>query len=273
MKETIKKEIKYFEDSFKNYLTPKVDDFVMEFVFRKSKRLRPLLGLLFLKSLDIKLTNAHWNLLYAVELIHNASLIHDDIIDKSSIRRENPSLNEEFDNSLAVVAGDLLLALGMKNIVNTDNKSVQELCSDSMAQMCKGEINQYFSKFKLPKLDEYIKKSKQKTALLFKISILGSVMISEKKEYYKAADDFSENFGIAFQIKNDLKNSLESKDDFNQGIYTAYDIFETDKPVEKTKILINNYLDRALDSIRILPDNIYSNAIKYLTNEMREINE
>lgn len=261
----IEQELNIFENEFKESLKGVVNDYLFEFVFKKSKRLRPLLGILFAKALGIDLSQNHKNLFMAVELIHNASLIHDDVIDKSEVRREGKSLNEKFDNSLAVSSGDILLALGMKNIINIDNKDVQKMISENMFLTCQGEISQYFSKFKTPSIEEYIEKSRKKTALLFEISILGGIMLSDKKEFLQDAKDFAQNFGISFQIKNDLKDFTEAKEDYQQGIYTSPDIIG----IEKTKDLINNYLDNANNIIKDLPKNEYSEGLENIVKEMR----
>lgn len=265
MENLIKNEITEFENNLKTFVKPRVEDYLYKFLFAKSKRLRPLLGILFLKSYGLELTEEHHNLFRAVELIHNASLIHDDIIDNSDERRNIRSINSEFDNSLAVSSGDLILALGMQNIINISNKAVQKMFTENMSEICNGEINQYFSKFKTPTTDEYIEKSYKKTALLFELSVLGGIILSKKTEYEEIAKEFSKNFGIAFQINNDFQNFLEDNSDFEQGIYTAPYFLG----VEKTQCLINNYIVKTEEILKNLPNNEYSKAIKDIINKMR----
>lgn len=270
MENPIQKELNNFETEFHKFTDEKVNDFLISFLFAKSKRLRPLLGILFLKSIGVDLNSEYYKHFIAVELIHNASLLHDDVIDNAEKRRNNKSINAEYNNSLAVAGGDLLLALSMDLILEIKNSKVQNLFVKNMFEICRGEINQYFSKFKMPLLNEYIEKSKQKTALLFETSVLGAIMISENNSYYEAASGMSRNFGIAFQIKNDLQNYLTTKDDYEQGIYTAPVIFDTENSIEKTKDLINNYFEECLKFVRQLPDNEFSQAIEYITKKLKE---
>ena len=272
MNKTIEKELTIFEQELKTSLDIK-QKYINEFLFSKSKRLRPLLAILFCKANNFNITKDHKNLFMAVELIHNASLIHDDIIDNSQQRRGNPSINKAFDNSLAVTSGDMLLAYGMQKIIQINNKEVQNLCVNNMINICNGEIKQYFAKYKLPTIEEYIEKTKEKTALLFKIGIEGGIKLScQDIKILKIAEEFSENFGIAFQIKNDYENYITNKEDYNQGIYTAPVIYGEENGIEKTKYLINNYLDRIFKILNKLNNNEYSKSIKEIVSGLK-INE
>lgn len=273
MDNLIQNEVKIFENIYYNYIKDKVDDYLKPFLFAKSKRLRPLLGILFLKSLDIDYNEDLKNHLIAVELIHNASLLHDDVIDNSKERRNQKSLNAEYDNSLAITSGDILLTYAMELILKINNSEVRELFVKNIIEVCQGEINQYFSKFKIPTIEDYVEKCRKKTAMLFETSILGALMISDKTNFYDCALSFSKNFGIAFQIKNDLQNYLTTKDDYNQGVYTAPNIFGIENGIEKTKHLIDNYLDESFKEIEKLSKNNYTNSIKYIVNGLREKNE
>lgn len=271
MKDIIEHELYIFNKNLQNELEGKIDKYLFDFVTGKSKRLRPLLGILFVKSLGSELNTNHNNLFIASELIHNASLIHDDVIDNAKIRRGNKTINTEFDNALSVSSGDILLSLGMQKVLNIENKEVQNMIAENMFLTCQGEIYQYFSKYKNISIEEYIEKSRKKTSLLFEISILGGVMLCNKTEYYEKAKGFAKNFGIAFQIKNDLKNYIETKDDYNQGVYTAPVIFGEKDGIEKTISLINNYLDLSSNTIKTLIDNVYKDEILKIIDSMRVV--
>lgn len=267
---------------------------LLDYLTSPAKRIRPLLGLLYTKSISNKINQKQLDILLAVELIHNATLIHDDVIDEAKDRRTRKTINCKFDNNLAVIAGDLLLSVAMEKIINTGSIDVIKLCTEALKTTCNGEIKQYFNKNKIISIEEYIEKSKEKTALLFKIAVLGCIYLSNNKpnaSIIKSAIDFSENFGIAFQIRDDLINVLntESKNlnDINLGIYNAPVIFayETDKKIldsqdiinkiktshgiEKTKDLMDNYFDKSIFALEEISANMFKENIIRLVDLLK----
>lgn len=264
------------------------------FLTAPSKRLRPLLAILFLKNIFGELNSKQSDILLAVELIHNATLIHDDVIDKAEKRRSKETINKKFDENLAVVAGDYLLSIAMEKVIHTGSVEVIKLFTSTLKSTCIGEINQYFSKFKITTLSEYIEKSKNKTALLFEIGILSGLLLSEKlvdENIIKTASDFSQNFGIAFQIRDDLINILNaqtiSNHDVDSGIYNAPVIFaheentnilkeknilnaiKNTKGIEKTKDLMDNYFDNSISAIEQFDETAYKKNIIELIKVLR----
>lgn len=271
-----------------------LDNYLSDYLTRSAKRLRPILGLLFLNCFGIKINQAQRDVLFAVELIHNATLIHDDVIDKADKRRDKDSFNTKFDENLAVIAGDYLLSIAMEKIIRTNSIEMLKLFTSALKKTCKGEINQYFSKFNVPSIDEYIEKSKNKTALLYQAGVLGAVLLSDNcdKELEKFAEEFSQNFGIAFQIRDDIKNVLNTENivnsDISTGIYTAPVIFayqenknilesenivsliKEAKGIENAKILMDNYFYKSLCVIENQIDNPYKKAIYELVELLRD---
>lgn len=293
IKNTVKEDMSLLEEelsSLFNGETP-LDKTLLEFLKAPSKRLRPLLGFLFLKSALNEINQQQRDILLAVELIHNATLIHDDIIDDATKRRKHETLNAKFDNNLAVIAGDFLLSIAMEKVIETGSVEVIKLCTSALKSTCKGEINQYFSKFKLPELNDYIEKSKNKTALLFEVGILGGLYLCKSNvedNLIKNAKEFSQNFGIAFQIRDDLMNlSGINSEDINLGIYTAPIIFATSenphilnaenivesikktKALEKTKDLMDNYFARAKNALNNFEESIYKKSLITLMDELK----
>ena len=256
---------------------------LLRFLSQPSKRLRPVLGFLFLKALYGQVNQQQSDILVAVELIHNASLIHDDVIDDADKRRSGETFNAKFDADLAVVAGDFLLSIALEKIIEAGNIDVLKLFTSALKQTCEGEISQYFTKFKIPSIDDYIEKSKKKTALLFEIGILSGIHLSDKNNNlasFEKAKEFAENFGIAFQIRDDLINvSKVTSDDIEAGIYTAPVIFAAmenndilatkniknviikTNAIEKTKSLIDNYFTSAKLALNDLEEGIYKETL------------
>ncbi len=238
-----------------------------KFLKAPSKRIRSLVTILYLRAAKMYLLPTHYELLALVELIHNASLIHDDVIDESKLRRGRKTLNDKFDNQLAVISGDYLLGMALKKLVKINSFEIIDIFADTMKNMCKGEVNQYFNRFKKTKLDLYIEKTTQKTAALFESALKSAVILADDKNIENASN-FALNFGIAFQIRDDLINFMDKDTskpaiDVEEGIYNA-PVILSDNPVvgvEKTKALLNNYITNARKCIDKFDESIYKNAL------------
>lgn len=248
-----------------------------------SKHIRPLVVFLYLKAIGEDIDEKQVLYQSAIELVHNASLIHDDVIDESGSRRGIDTLNSEFGSKLAVISGDYLLSVALDKVLKIGDIRLIRIFKETLEAMSCGEINQYFNKFKIPTLDEYIQKSEQKTAKLFETALCGSLFIANNgfthKENAKRSIDrvyeFARNFGIAFQIRNDLINCKTTNSDILEGIYTAPVIFSGSteigsEAIEKTQILLNNYIDIAIDCLSDISENIYKQALIELLELMRD---
>ena len=232
-----------------------LNPFFENFLFNSPKRLRPLFIFLVCDYLKIEINDEILNLALAIELLHSASLIHDDILDDGTMRRNLKCIHIEKGYKMAVLAGDYLLSLAMDIISKLNNKRVLEIMADATKTMTKSEINALDSRYNLPDINSYIKLSKEKTASLFTASVRA---IGEIKNI-KIDDnliDFTENFALCFQIKDDInnfknedKNKISS--DKKAGIYTLPLILNScgiiDEAIEflndlikKTKTFINN---------------------------------
>ena len=129
-----------------------------------SKHIRPLISFLYLKSLGLNIDEKQIILQTAIELVHNASLIHDDVIDNSNIRRNTKTINKDFDNKLAVISGDYILSIALTYIAKLNSIKIVEMFADTLSFMTNGEINQQFSKFQIPTIENYIKKNRTKNS-------------------------------------------------------------------------------------------------------------
>ncbi|MBQ9245673.1 polyprenyl synthetase family protein [bacterium] len=265
---------------------------ISDYLSSKSKRIRPSLVFLFTKALGFDVDEKIYHLACAVELIHNSTLVHDDILDDAQTRRGKISLNYKLGNSLSVLAGDILLSIALKELVKCSKTEIIDTFSQSLYLMCKGEINQNFAIGKLPTMNEYIKKSEYKTAELFKAPLVSLAMLIDN-EHKINLFNFAQNFGIAFQIKDDLMNILKTDptkpimSDIDNGIYTAPVIFlneqhknieslshdkikeliiNNDEIIKKTQLLIKQYVNNAIESIDFIKDNEYKQEIIRLTN-------
>ena len=266
-----------------------------KYLFSKSKRIRSVLIFLLARAISGVVSDSEYKVSTATELVHNASLIHDDIIDDADIRRGEMTINNQFNNELAVVAGDFLLSLALDELLLINNPKVVKIFVNSLRSLCEGEISQYFSKNKVLTIEEYLSKSEKKTAMLFKAALLGVDALNKSLNTEKISE-FALNFGLAFQVRDDLLNVLSLDQtkplysDIKNGIYTAPVIYYLDenKPdvvdletflknlenstaIAKTRELIQKHVDLAIASLDFLEDNLYKEAIIELCEYLSEV--
>jgi heptaprenyl diphosphate synthase len=142
----------------------------------------------------------------AAELIHLASLIHDDIIDNSQMRHGKKSVNTHWDNKIAVLAGDNLFAKAFKVLSKNRLYDVLELMVEAIEDMCSGEIEQAMDSFNPAQEEEsYYRKISKKTAKLLAVCCqAGSLISLTGKDYASSLREFGLNLGYAFQITDDI---------------------------------------------------------------------
>ena len=172
-----------------------------EFVFAPSKRLRPKLVFATLEALDLPTTPEQMKVALAVEILHNATLIHDDIIDESLERRGLESFYKKYGAKKSVLLGDYLLSIAMKLVAQIGSPRVLEIFSDNMLKVCEGELM-------ASNAENYIEKITKKTALLFVCGVSAALefagVAADKR---KNLENFALNYGIAFQIKDDIDDN------------------------------------------------------------------
>lgn len=250
-----------------------LNSYIVDFLTAPSKRIRPLFAILYIKACGSNISSEQLELLTVIELVHSASLIHDDIIDESKFRRGHKTISSEFDNKLGVISGDYILSVAMEKIADLNSIEILKKFSQTLRQMCLGEINQNFDRFKIGTIDDYIEKSKNKTAYLFETAIVCTTMLDKQSHNLKNVSNLGLNTGIAFQIRDDLINltntdkSKPANNDIEEGIYNAPVIFadnyeDYSTGIEKTKSLLNNYINRAMLQTKNLPDNDFTTALR-----------
>ena len=240
-----------------NYVLDELNSFLTS----SSKLIRTKLALLYLKSNNINITENIIKLLTAGELIHNASLLHDDIIDSCDKRREKDTIGKLFSPKVSIICGDLLVTKGVKILQSIGNDVVLNIFANCIDKMCNAEIKQYLMRGLVPSEAEYIDVCEGKTAELFK-SILKSVCILAKVDSNDAVE-LGINFGIFFQLKNDI-NPVSAENDAKNGIKTLVDICG----IEKTMYLIDNYKKRIEYLIMAYPNKVYSRGISDLLEKI-----
>jgi octaprenyl-diphosphate synthase len=176
-------------------------------VNRKGKQMRPMFVFLTAKMLiNGKIDDKVYRAASVIELIHTATLVHDDIVDSSNMRRGFFSLNALWKNKIAVLVGDFLLSKGMLLCIDNDDFDLLKLISKSVKDMSQGELLQ-IEKARRLDIDEkiYFEIIRKKTAsLISSCCALGASASGVSKDKINQLADFGEKIGIAFQLKDDL---------------------------------------------------------------------
>ncbi len=177
------------------------------------KRMRPILLMLMAKNYGA-VTEVTQYAAVGLELLHTASLVHDDVVDESEERRGQASVNAEYNNKVAVLVGDYILSTALLNVSKTGNLRIVEYLSELGRTLAAGEIlqlsniqNQEFSE------DVYYQIIKNKTAALFEAcAAIGALSVGADEKAVKKAGEFGQNLGIMFQIRDDIFDYFDSKD-------------------------------------------------------------
>ena len=172
------------------------------------KRVRPAIVLLVSRAtmLDLEITSRHRRLAEITEMIHTASLVHDDVVDEAALRRNVPTVNSLFDNRIAVLAGDFLFAQSSWYLANLDNLQVVKLLSEVIRDFAEGEIFQGINRFDTSlTLEAYLDKSYYKTASLMANSSKSAAILSDASaEVIDSLYNYGKYLGLAFQIVDDI---------------------------------------------------------------------
>ncbi len=204
----IKPELEKFNELFKQSLKSKVGlvDMVAKYIIRqKGKKIRPLLVLLSAKIAG-GISERTYRGAVLVELLHTATLVHDDVVDNAEKRRGMWSINKVFKNKIAVLMGDYLLSRGLMIAVDGKDFDFLGVITNTVKRMSEGELLQIQKTRKLD-IDEetYFKVISDKTASLLETCChIGALSGTNNKEYHEAMRKFGLNMGMAFQIRDDI---------------------------------------------------------------------
>ena len=271
------------------------------------KRIRPAIVLLVSRATmsDNDLTSRHRRLAEITEMIHTASLVHDDVVDEADLRRNVETVNNLFDNKIAVLAGDFLFAQSSWYLANLDNLQVVKLLSEVIRDFAEGEILQGLNRFDIDaSIDSYLDKSYYKTASLMANSAKAAAVLSDSSvDVAQSLYDYGRNLGLAFQIVDDILDFTASTEvlgkpagsDLASGNLTApvlYALkeqpyleiliereFSKSEDLEKALELVNNssgidkarqlaakHTEMAAQSLNCLTASDSKNALQELTN-------
>ena len=191
----------------------------------KGKKIRPLLTLIVSKMLNYK-GNADVTLAVCIEFIHNATLLHDDVIDTGKIRRGKLSANQIWGNKVSVLVGDYLLSRAFKLMVKNKSLKLLEILSQTSLILARGQIQDVGNNQNVNLTEKkYLSIIDAKTAELFRIScFLPTIITDQNKKTQKIFNDFGFNFGMAFQLSDDVLDYFG--DSSKMGKSVGKDFFE-----------------------------------------------
>lgn len=271
------------DEHIKNVLSSKqkiLESALKELLEAGGKRLRPALVLLsgkFGKYDEKRLIP----LAAAVEILHMATLVHDDIIDESKIRRGRPTIQSRWGKDVAVFTGDFLFAKTFLLLAHSTTVENMQGLSKVVKAVCEGEIAQYQSRYdKHVTIRQYLKRIGRKTALLFALSCYIGAKESEcSLKVVRCLREFGFNFGMAFQITDDLldftgnpvKMGKPVGSDFIQGVYTLPLIYAINSSYRDEVIGILDKEDYVPEDVERVIELVYaSGGIEYSKNLARD---
>jgi octaprenyl-diphosphate synthase len=272
-------------------------------IFGGGKRVRPMITLLAFLALGGKRTQDIVDIATAIELIHTATLLHDDIIDGAEIRRGKESAYKRYGLKKSLVTGDFLFIKAFEFAGKFDD-TVVEWTADACALLTEGETLQgFFNRNRAVTIDDYIEIVKRKTASLFQTGAkIGAYLAGANRAPLEEAERYGLNLGIAFQMIDDVLDvvghaellgkptGMDLKDGnpslpiilaLNDGEAAVCEAFEASNPTEaqistalnairkgsaidQAKLTSKRYAGEALKSIKKFPPSLYRNALKTL---------
>jgi octaprenyl-diphosphate synthase len=208
IRKPVLKEMDEFESYFNRTMKSDVPllKIVLNYILRrKGKQMRPLLVFLTAK-LNGKISEPTYVAATLIELLHTASLVHDDVVDDAHERRGALSVNALWNSKIAVLAGDYMLSAGLLISVEKSRYDMLEIVSESVQSMAEGELLQLQKARKMNiKEEDYYKIIISKTAaLIAACTATGAQSVTEDPDTIQLMKDFGENIGIAFQIRDDI---------------------------------------------------------------------
>ena len=212
----IAEEFEHFQRMFSNFAdtdNPLLREVINHIVQRKGKQMRPALTLLFAKLYG-GVGEATYNAALSLELLHTASLLHDDVVDNSLTRRGQRSVNAIYGNQVSVLVGDFVLATSLTYMSHTENGEMAKVVAKLAQALSDGELYQLLQSHENIVSEEvYFHIIKKKTAALFSACAqLGAMSADATPEEVAKAAKFGEFIGICFQIRDDIFDYFPSSD-------------------------------------------------------------
>ena len=258
-------------------------------VKESGKGIRPALTLLSGKFYNYDITYL-LPMAVSVELMHTSTLVHDDAIDKSVVRRGQPTINRLWGEDIAVLMGDYLFAKAGEFVSDTQTPRVIKLFSQTLATISSSEINQFLGAFKLEQSREnYFHRISGKTAFLFSLATeSGAILSKAPEESVEILREYGDNLGIAFQIVDDILDFTSTEEvmgkpvgsDLTQGTLTLpamllLERYPEDNPVKRLfETRDKKYVELAIEMVcnSTIVKDCYKVASEFCTRACRNLN-
>jgi len=255
----------------------------MEYICRTNgKRIRPALAIL-VGGATGQLSEEHHHLGMILELIHMATLVHDDIIDGATSRRKVPTANAKWGNGMAVLLGDALFSHALKLSTDFDNLELSRAISLASREVCQGEVLQTQRRFDLTVTrKDYFKIIEMKTGALFAAACqLASMISGSSQAISEAMFDYGMKLGTAYQIYDDVVDLVGSEDQIGKTLGTDLEkgkltlpilnLLERARPEQKAKLTKRIVEQQAIDLQVIVGIAEYEGAIEEAINTASEL--
>ncbi len=309
--ELIRPQLSAVEDRIRDQaksFDPAVEGYVSYVCGAGGKRLRPALALLSAGTTG-RISSDHEDLAVILELIHIATLVHDDIMDGAELRRDQPTANAKWGNAITVLLGDCLFAHALRLSTNFNDSHISRRIADAAAEVCSGEIIQTQRRFdlKLSTLD-YYRIIEMKTAALFSAACeLGAALSGAEGSTVDALKKFGSKLGVAYQIYDDILDLAGSEaetgktlgTDLRKGKFTlpVLLMLQSGKEISSVRDLLLqegeidatlltgildragvlreatsvalNLLDEAAEHLKTVPENSYSDGLRAIGEHLR----
>lgn len=272
--EPVEEELIEFKAHFREAIRSKVAlvDLISKYILRqKGKKIRPILVMLAAKLCG-EVNRRTYTAATLVEMLHTATLIHDDVVDDAKMRRGLASINAVWKNKIAVLMGDYMLSRGLLVALENDECGFLKITSRAVKRMSEGELLQIQKNRKLEVDEEtYFRIISDKTASLITACCeLGAASTTKEKSDIQLLSDFGENIGIAFQLRDDLLDYIGKKK--NMGKFTGSDLKEKKFTLPLIHSLNNSSKKEAKEIVSMVKNGSYAKNKVFVMDFIKEHN-